>query len=155
MLLMKAVTVFALVLLLMAGTHSYSQEKTANGSHWYYPDDTKAICKQWPQNPYRALGLPEGTVSVLTDYCEPGFMVRRPTIGGFWRIEHVMKLYYKGKLFAVSGSGRCFSEDKHELGCEELFVVYDPDGNGRLDDIGNVYNKTGQMEFHTPEWVLR
>jgi hypothetical protein len=152
---MKIVGSLLLTLGLMSPATLAGQEKATSGLNWYYPDDTKAVCKQWPQKPYKAAGLPDGTSAATTDYCKPGFRVQRPTAPGFWQINSVLKLYYKGRLFAVYGSGTCLSEEKHELGCIDVFVVYDPDGHGKLTEPGEVYDKNGQIDFHTPPWVLQ
>jgi hypothetical protein len=152
---MKTATVIFLLLGSLLTTLSHCQEQASPASSWDYPDDTKAICKQWPQKPYGALGVPEGTLAATTDYCEPGFIIRRPTMPGYWQIESVLKLYYKGKLFAVYGGGTCLDENKQDASCVQVFVVYDPDGHGKLTEVGSALNKNNQIEFHMPEWVLK
>lgn len=106
----KSVTHAALVLFLSILVHAQSGKKPAR--EWLYPNDANATCSQDSETPYVAAGLPQGTVAVETSYCKPGFLVHRPHGNGFWNIESVKKLYYRSKLFAIVGSGTCFSEDR-------------------------------------------
>jgi hypothetical protein len=93
------VTAFLLVAALCA-----SQAAPTRTSAWHYPDDRKAIRSQEPPKPYKATGLPDGTVSVFTRYRSPGSLVPHPEGRGFWEFASVAKLYYHGRLFAIVGT---------------------------------------------------
>ena len=147
----KSATHATLVLFLPILVYSQSGKKPA--TEWFYPNDANAICSQESERPYSAAGLPEGTVAVETTYCKPGFLVHRPHGNGFWKIESVEKLYYRGKLFAIVGTGTCFSEDRHEMGCIQAFVIYDAAGNGRLGVLEDPND--AKHVFHVPDWVTR
>jgi len=100
---------------------------------WHYPDDRSAIRLQKPSKPYSAKGLPDGVVAVLTKYRQSGLRVPRPEGHGYWRFEEVAKLYYKGQLFALVGSATGISKDGHDLGWVTYLVIYDENGDGKLD----------------------
>ena len=114
---------------------------------WHYPDDRRAISSQEPPKPYHARGLPDGTVSILTKYREPGFQVPAPQ-GGLWRLHYAVKLYYQGKMFAIvtgfTGSGYVTS-----------FVIYDEDGDGKFEHLVELNDENGPIDFHLPNWVTR
>ena len=149
----KSVTHAALVLFLPILAYSQSGKKPA--TEWFYPNDANAICSQTSETPYSAAGLPKGTVAVDTAYCKPGFAVPRPQRNGMWRIESVRKLYYRGRLFAIVGSGTCFTDDGNELGCVQAFVIYDADGKGNLTVVEDPNDAKTPRVFHVPDWVTR
>jgi len=121
---------------------------------WHYPDDRSAIHLQKPSKPYSARGLPDGIVAVLTEYRQPGFRVPRPE-GGFWEFQKVAKLYYKGQLFALVGSATGISKGGHDLGWVTGLVIYDEDGDGKLDSPEGINDGTRPYVFHLPKWVKR
>ena len=122
---------------------------------WHYPDDRSAIRLQKPSKPYPARGLPDGIVAVLTKYRQSGLRVPRPEGHGYWRFEEVAKLYYKGQLFALVGSATGISEDGHDLGWVTGLVIYDENGDGKLDSPEGINDRTDQFVFHLPKWVKR
>jgi hypothetical protein len=123
-------------------------------SVWQYPADDKAIVSKEPPTPYKAKGLPDGTVSILTKYREPGLRVRRPD-GGFWRFESVAKLYYHGKLFALVGAPTGINSKGHDLGWITSVVIYDEDGDGKLETPVDVNGGVEPFSFHVPRWVTQ
>ena len=104
--------------------------QAGSAERWHYPDDAKAILSEQPPTPYSGDGLPVGVVSILTTYRKPGLLVSRPGRSGYWQFENVAKLFYKGKQFALVGTGTCFSRARHALGCITDLVIYDEDGDG-------------------------
>ena len=69
-------------------------------SGWQLPSDKSAIVSEMPAKPYKAHGLPDGTVSVWTKY-RPGFRFRRPDGNGFWEFRDASKISYNGRVFAI------------------------------------------------------
>jgi len=118
-------------------------------SAWHYPNDRKAVRSQEPPKPYKARGLPDGVVAVHTTYRRPGFDVRNP-YGGIWHVDGVAKLYFRGKMFAIVGS-----TNGHEVGFIGGFVIYDEDGNGSFENVVELNDKNGPIDFHLPNWVIR
>jgi hypothetical protein len=96
-------TQFGVTTFLLASVLCGAQAEPKRISAWHYPDDRMAIRSQEPPKPYKATGLPDGTVSVLTKYRQRGLRVRRPGGVGFWEFERVAKLYYHGKLETDQG----------------------------------------------------
>jgi carboxypeptidase family protein len=122
---------------------------------WHYPDDRSAIRLQKPAKPYSAEGLPDGIVAVLTKYRQSGLRVPRPEGHGYWKFEKVSKLYYKGQLFALVGNATGISEDGHDLGWVTGLVIYDENGDGKLDSPEGINDGTDRFVFHLPKWVKR
>jgi hypothetical protein len=146
------VTALLLAAAVLCGSQALPKSTTA----WHYPDDRSAIRSQGPPKPYRATGLPDGTVSVLTKYRQPGLRVRRPGGVGFGEFDSVTKLYYQGKLFAIVGSATGVNErGDGYLGWVTSMVIYDEDGDGKLEPTVDINGGNGPFVFHLPRWVPR
>src|SRR5215472_17465056 len=128
----------ALLLVFLSATVFAVVAQETPRKRWHFPADDKAIVSQEPARPYTGNGLPEGVVSVLTKYREPGLRVRRPGGSGYWRFENVAKLYYGGRLFAVVGAATCLSSTGQEMGCLNDLVIYYEDGDGKLERPVNI-----------------
>jgi hypothetical protein len=142
--------------LLLAAGLCGSQAVPKRTSAWYYPDDRSVIRSQEPPKPYNATGLPDGVVSVLTKYRQPGLRVRRPEGVGFWEFESVAKLYYHGKMFAIVGTATGVNDrGDGYLGYVTSMVIYDEDGDGKLESPININAGNGPFVFHLPSWVAK
>ena len=122
-------------------------------TEWHYPNDKAAILSHQPPAPYRGNGLPEGVVSIITKYRNPGLLVSRPGRSDYWRFDSVVKLYYRGRLFAIAGAGTCFSQQKHEMGCVNSLVIYDEDGDGKLESTVDINDGQPPFAYHIPTWL--
>ncbi len=120
---------------------------------WQYPDDAKAIRWQQAPKPYAANGLPEGTVQRVTRYRGHGLRMRNPNGAGYWEFEEVSKLYYRGRLFAIVGNATGINDaGDGSLGYAATLVIYDEDGDGKLESPEFVGGKD-LFVFHVPSWV--
>jgi hypothetical protein len=127
-------------------------------SGWHLPSDKRAIVSEAPSTPYKADGLPDGTISVLTKYRKPGFRFRRPDGNGLWEFREASKISYRGRVFAIAAAA--YRPDSMKGGsyfaCLSGVVLYDEDGDGRFErpeDING--NSPHHYRFHVPEWVTR
>jgi hypothetical protein len=149
-------TTLGVATLLFAGVLCGLQIIPKQTSAWHFPDDKKIIRSQDPPKPYAATGLPDGTVSVLTRYRQPGLRVRQPGGIGFWEFESVAKLYYKTKLFAIVGTARGVNDSGDGyLGWVSSIVIYDEDGDGKLESAVDMNAGNGRFVFHLPSWAKR
>jgi len=127
--------------------------QTTSQRPWHYPADDQNIVSQAAATPYKGNGLPDGVVSILTKYRKPGLRVRRPGRDGYWQFENVAKLYYRGKQFALVGTATCVSPEGHEAGCVNALVIYDEDGDGKLESPVDVNGGKPPFFFHLPKWL--
>lgn len=121
---------------------------------WHYPDDRNAVVSQAHPTPFNGNGLPEGITSVVTKYREPGMRVFRPGGRGYWQFKNVTKLYYRGRLFALIGRATCVSEAGNVMGCLQALVIYDEDGDGKLDSPEDMNHTKTPFVFHLPKWLM-
>jgi hypothetical protein len=148
-------TAIGITAFLLAAGLCGSQAVPKHTAAWHWPDDRRAIRSQEPPKPYNATGLPDGTVSVFTKYRQPGLRVRRPDGEGFWEFEGVARLYYHGKMFAIVGTATGVSDRGEYLGYVTSVVIYDEDGDGKLESPVNINGGNGAFVFHLPSWVAK
>jgi hypothetical protein len=149
-------TAFVVTATLLAAALCGSQIVPRQIPPWHFPDDKRAIRSQESSKPYTAKGLPEGTVSVLTKYRQPGLRVRRPGGKGFWEFESVAKLYYHAKQFAIVGTAKGVNESGDGyLGWTTSMVIYDEDGDGKFENIIDMNTGRWPFVYHLPTWATR